>query len=111
MSMTTNAFCEMLADEVPEIKTIINEHLRDNDELLPYVFFSDVTRYVLFDGKARIKVVEFLEKHFHRLGPAIENLIAVAFVENIDNQHDLNMATRGVNAVNLVEEWRRQRSR
>ena len=44
MSMTTNAFCEMLADEVPEIKTIINEHLRDNDELLPYVFFGDVTR-------------------------------------------------------------------
>jgi hypothetical protein len=110
MSITTNAFCEMLVDEVPEIKTIMNEHLRDNDELLPYVFLGDVTRCVLSNNTARMNIVDFLERHFHRLGPAIENLIAVSFVENIDTQHDLDIATRGVNAVNLVEEWRRQKT-
>ena len=81
MSTTTNAFCESLVQQIPETRPVLNEHLDDYDELLPNVFLGDITRYVLSDGRARQKIVEFLELHFRRLGSEVEELIAVSFVE------------------------------
>jgi len=107
--MTTIAFCRKLAEQVPEAEAILQEHLDDYDELLPNVFFGDLTRYVLSDGPGRLKLVEFLEQNFHRLSPEIEELIAVSFVENLESEYDLEQATCGLTAVNLKTEWRRQK--
>jgi hypothetical protein len=109
VTMTTIEFCEKLAEQVPEIKTMLQEHLDDCDQLLPHVFFGDLARYVLSDGPGRLKMVEFLEQSFHRFGSEIEELIAVSFIENLESEYDLEHALRGLTAPNLKTEWRRQK--
>jgi hypothetical protein len=109
MPMTTIEYCEKLAEQVPEMQVVLKEHIDDYDQLLPNVFFGDLTRYVLSDGPGRLRIVEFLEESFHRLGAEVEELIAVSFIENLESEYDLEEALRGLAAVNLKKEWRRQR--
>jgi hypothetical protein len=110
MSTTTNQFCELLVEQAPDTKPLLDEHLCDYDDLLPNVFLGEITRYVLSDGLGRTAIVEFLERQFRQMGPEVEELIAVSFIENIETIYELEIATRGVNAVELKSEWRRQRS-
>jgi hypothetical protein len=107
--MTTIEFCQKLAEQVPETEAILQEHFNDYDQLLPNVFFGDLTRYILSDRPGRLKIVEFLEQSFHQHGSEIEELIAVSFIENLESKYDLEQATRGLTAANLKAEWRRQK--
>jgi len=110
MTMTTAEFCEGLAEELPDVANILTEHISDNDELLPHLFLADITRHVLADGKNRRLIVEYLETAFTSEGPEVENLIAVSFVEHLENQDELERATDGVAASRLRAEWDRQRA-
>lgn len=110
MTMTTNQFCVFLVEQVPETKHILDEHVNDNDDLLPHVFFGDLTRYVMANGLGRRKIVELLEQNFRRHDTEVEELIAVSFVENLETEFDLEQATRDVDAKELIEEWRRQKT-
>jgi hypothetical protein len=108
--MTTKAFCQLLIEQVPDIRTVLADHLNDNGELLPHVFLGDLTRYVLSNGSSKTRVVALLEESFQRLGPEVEDLISVSFVENLETENDLKQATSGLYCVNLMNEWRRQKS-
>ncbi|XZE21004.1 polymorphic toxin-type HINT domain-containing protein [Pirellulaceae bacterium SH449] len=111
LMMSTISFCERLCEQVTVARPILNEHLADYDELLPHVFLGQITRHVLSDKPGRSQIVDFLENNFHKLGPEIEELIAVSFIENIETEYDLEQATRGVSAEHLKAEWRRQKQR
>ena len=111
MTTTMNAFCQELAQQIPDIAEILSKHVNDYDELLPHVFMGDVTRYVSNDGSHRTDVVQALEKAFANEGPEVEELIAVSFVENLETQEELKKALSGVDAPRLVAEWKRQHSR
>ncbi|MBX3420055.1 MAG: hypothetical protein KF752_00725 [Pirellulaceae bacterium] len=110
MALTTIEFCQNLAEQIPDIRAIMTEHVSDNDGLLPHVFMGEVTRYVLIDGPSRPIVVAALENAFDRHGKEIEELIAVSFVENLETQQDLEIAFRGIDAPRLTAEWRRQKT-
>jgi|688.fasta_scaffold347668_2 hypothetical protein len=110
MPTTTKEFCQFLVEQVPEIRTILRNHLDDFSEMLPHVFLGELTRYVLANGASKIRIVELLEENFDRHGPEIENLISVSFVENLETEIDLENATTGISSVNLVNEWRRQKT-
>ena len=110
MTTTTAEFCEGLAEQFPDVADILAAHISDNDELLPHLFIADVARYVLADGRERKSIVEHLDNSFLSQGVEVENLIAVSFVEHLENQDELEKATSGVKAFRIHAEWNRQRS-
>jgi hypothetical protein len=102
--------CERLAREFPGISVLLREHRSDHDGLLPHVFFGDLTRYVLADGKDKVAIVQRLEDAMSQGGPDVEELICVSFVENIETRQDLDRAVAGVRGNKIREEWDRQRA-
>ena len=53
MWATPESLISTLVLEIPELRPMLDGHLRDNDgELLPHVFFGDVTRWAEGTGRA-----------------------------------------------------------
>jgi hypothetical protein len=88
-----------LVERFPGLRDQFDEHVRDNEEVLPHVFFGDVTRYVLDlyrrsregDSAARAELqalLAFLDERFAAGGPDEQNLLAVSFVENLPKPHE-----------------------
>ncbi|MEZ6070591.1 MAG: hypothetical protein R3C10_10025 [Pirellulales bacterium] len=104
----TKRLCERLASQFRGVGALLEEHLADNRELLPHVFFGDVTRYVLAGGDDKSAVVQCLEDAMHSGVPAVDELIAVSFVENIETQDELARVLVGVNGNKIRGEWNQQ---
>jgi hypothetical protein len=100
--------CEQLAREFPEVGDLLEAHLADNGELLPHVFFGDLTRYVLSDGRDKAAVVQRLEDVLSGADSAVEELIGVSFVENLETREELEHVLKGVTGNRIREEWHRQ---
>ncbi len=103
-------FCEELVRRFDDLAPMLQEHIEDNDEILPHVFMGDITRYVLSDGLQRQELVRCLDDALRKGGEEIQNLIAVSFVENLESDEELERALRNVQADAMREEWRRQRT-
>jgi hypothetical protein len=80
-------FVTWLVARHPGLAPVLDEHLGDNDELLPHVLFGDVTRYA--SALARRGSLDDLSPLLADLDGAldasddeVDNLIAVSFVEN-----------------------------
>jgi hypothetical protein len=101
-------FCKQLADEFGGVEALLREHVTYYDQLLPTVFFGDLTRYLLADPPKRAEIVRYLEIAFLGREKDIEDLIAVSLVENIETGHDLERILGGVNGTNIRKEWERQ---
>ena len=75
--------------QTPDLKPAYDEHLKNNDELLPHVFFGDVTRFVITKIESSenhemiAKLLEYLEEGLQSGDEEIENLIGVSFAENL----------------------------
>jgi len=104
----TKRLCERLASQFLGVGALLEEHLADNGELLPHVFFGDLTRYVLADGEDKVAVVQCLENAMYGGAPSVEELIAVSFVENIETLDELSQVLVGISGNKLREEWNRQ---
>lgn len=79
---------DRLVRRLPEFRDALNEHLRDNDGLLPHVLFGDLTRFVLRarkDGHDDIvrRALAFLDEALRHGDERTKNLVAVSFVENV----------------------------
>ena len=107
---STTEFCKSLVRTCPELEGLLAEHISDYDELLPNVFLGDVTRHVLTDGAGRCQIVEYLNKSSSSGDSDVENLIAVSFVENLEDREELERAVKGADAAWIVSEWERQKS-
>jgi len=108
--MTASEFCESLAEQSPLIHDILAEHISYHEELLPHVFLADVTRYVLAEGQDRRRVVQYIEDAFGATGPEVKELIAVSFIEHLENRDELERATNSVESPQIRGEWERQRT-
>ena len=79
---------------VPEVEPLYREHLKDYDELLPHVFFGDLTRFAV-DAYKRSKsgesgaaaalgrLLAVLEDAIAQPDPQLQNLVTVSFLENL----------------------------
>ena len=94
MSETTKSFVRSFVSRFPEFRGVLEEHLEDNfGELLPHLFFGDVTRYVVerFQSASRLndastlvevqRLLDFLEAAYATEGDEVEELLAVSFLE------------------------------
>lgn len=96
MNGTNVAFVKDLAGRFSGLAELLKEHARDNSgEILPHVFFGDLTRYVLSlhtaaagageSGSRRElrEILNLLEGAFSAGDPSLQELIAVSFLENL----------------------------
>lgn len=103
-----NALCHVLAARFGGLKTVYDEHIQDFDELLSHIFLADVTRYVLAAKPESREIVQTLENVFAGGDDAVENLIQVSFVENIETETEMESILEGVSGSSLRDEWKRQ---
>ncbi|CAM4522032.1 hypothetical protein NONI108955_42100 [Nocardia ninae] len=83
-------FVDELAALEPEIRPLIAEHIRDNDELLPTLLMGDIARWVAQvvqnSDDPRSRLAPFfleLERAWGDGRGPVSDLIAVSFVENV----------------------------
>ncbi|MBO0826670.1 MAG: hypothetical protein J2P24_02700 [Streptosporangiales bacterium] len=84
---------ERLVARVPGLRQSYDEHVADNDILLPHVYFGDVTRWVVADfEETRDRpdatsgwrdVVEFLEEEYPTSDDDAKAVIQQSFIENL----------------------------
>ena len=86
---TGDSFIERLLRVVPELKEAYDEHVTDNDMLLPHVFMGDITRFVIAEASSASglsavhRVLDYFESEL-RMGAAESiELIRASFVENL----------------------------
>jgi hypothetical protein len=76
---------ELLADLVasePALQPVLDEHERDNGELLPHVLFGDITRWVV-EHPANPRLLGVLERHLGDGDAYVRDLLLASFVENL----------------------------
>jgi hypothetical protein len=80
--------CEMVVKSFPALRPLFDEHLRDYDELLPHVFFGDISRWVekmlVKRGHERTLQRFFVElETIYGKDDRAENVIAASLLENL----------------------------
>ena len=92
MSEKTTAFVKELVARFPGLASLLDAHRQNNaDEILPHVFFGDVTRYVVVladksAGSELRDIITYLEEAFAGRVGEISNLISVSFLENLPRE-------------------------
>ncbi len=94
MSERSETFVREIVKRFPKLSPLLREHLHDNSgELLPHVFFGDLTRYAVAlltsaDGGLEAsrelrELLAFLEESFASGDSELCELISVSFLENL----------------------------
>ncbi len=88
--MTNNeSFVKELLRKVPELENTYEQHMANNDSLLPHVLMGDVTRFVLAGAehtqkqKSIARLLEYFEIALQSGSDEVKELIVVSFVENL----------------------------
>jgi len=71
---------------IPELQTALDEHVRDNHELLPHVFFGDVSRFArdiprTQDEELARRLAGALERMAAAPDNDVVNVVQVSFIE------------------------------
>lgn len=89
------SFVRSMVVRFPGLSALLEAHVEDNrGELLPHVFFGDVTRYVLslvlaaIDGglpprRELRDILDYLEEAYAGGDAELQELISVSFLENL----------------------------
>jgi len=109
---TTIECVNQLLKQVPELQSAYDEHLRNNDELLPHVFLGDVTRYVVRQvrsGETGLaspveRILGVLEQCMASGEEYVTELVAVSFIENLYGEDDVVKKLKGLIGPHLEKE-------
>jgi hypothetical protein len=110
VSASTVECINRLLERVPELRPAYDEHVRDNGQLLPHVFFGDVTRYVLRqvrDGNTAAshpvgQILGCLEHCMASGSEDVKELVSVSFIENLLGNDDVLATLKGMMGPNLL---------
>lgn len=89
MSQANLEYVMLLVANFPYLEPLLQDHVEDFGEVIPHVFFGDLTRYAVTafiqgDDMEQLKdLLAELERAFHAGNDEVANLIAVSFVENL----------------------------
>ena len=90
-NLTYDNFGTQLRREVPGFANVYDEHVADNDEVLPHALLGDLVRFLskeveLHGAKsiALTPAMSLLEAGMGGPDPLLQELVAVSFVENLD---------------------------
>lgn len=91
MSTSTEEFSRLSTEVAADLKPLLSEHLADFDEMLPHLFFSDVSRWVSAevaksDPSPQVKaLLDLLETSYPTADFNVQNLIDVSFIEMVED--------------------------
>jgi hypothetical protein len=87
-------FVRALVDSFPIFRSMFDEHVSDYGEILPHLFFGDLTAFCVqllvnkddVVGTAGLRqlreILDYLENAYAQGGEDVEELISVSFLEN-----------------------------
>jgi hypothetical protein len=111
MSKQTVSFVSSMVARFPSLYRLLEDHIRDNaGEVLPHVFFGEVTRYVLSllvaaRGEPRREligdVLSYLEEAYAAGDEELRELISVSFLENLPGPGESGAEVREMVGQNL----------
>lgn len=92
---TIERFLVGLLDTNKVLTILYEDHLQENDELLPHVFFGDVTRYIMQlavsstsdhreNASELLRILRFFESSYRESDEKIKNILFVSFLENLE---------------------------
>jgi hypothetical protein len=110
-------FVRELVSRFPRLKSLLSEHTADNfGEILPHVFFGDITRYVLSfvfaieagkasdeDRRELVDILKFLELSYST-NEDIQELISVSFLELLPRPEEKGAGIRDILGPELTRE-------
>jgi hypothetical protein len=86
-------FPRLLREQIPGFDRIYDEHVHDNDDVLPHLLLGDLVRFLsdevhrYGDGCAALgPAMDLLEQGMTSTDPKVQELVAVSFLENLDPQ-------------------------
>ena len=91
MSASTEAFSRLTTQAAPSLKPVLDEHLTDFDEMLPHLYFGDVSRWVSAEiakpspSPEVDALLKLLESSYPQAPDDVQNLIDVSFVEMVED--------------------------
>lgn len=94
------ALVEQLARDVPGVAPMLAEHIADYDDVLPHVFFGELTPFLIdlkdgsdADRTVLVKALSLLEEAWRRGHQDdwadVINVIDVGFIENLQGRGEL----------------------
>jgi len=94
---TTIECVNQLLQQAPELRSVYDEHIHNYDELLPHVFFGDMTRYVVWQVRLGAtgpaspvgRILRALEQCLASGDEPVAELIVVSFIENLVEDGDV----------------------
>jgi hypothetical protein len=117
MSRRTEAFVRSLVERFPALRPLLHEHLADNfGEMLPHVFFGDLTRRVLslldpsedkevFERRSELRdILTVLEAAYASGDEELQELISVSFLEHLPRPGEPGAAIRQMLGPTLSEQ-------
>jgi len=88
---TYDTFPQQLRISVPGFDRVYDEHVLDNDEVLPHVLMGDLVRFLLDDvqvhgaGSPVLRAaMALLESAMGSPDPKLQEVVAVSFLESLD---------------------------
>jgi len=117
MSDQTISFAKQIASCSPSLELLLKEHVKDNDEVLPHVFFGDIVRHVVSliltarkDGPSSsselTNILDSLEKAYSLGNGEIQELVSVSFLENLPRPGEEGAEIRGIVGPHLKKQLR-----
>ncbi len=93
-------FIQEILTQFPNTQSIFYESIRDNDELLPHLFLSDITRSIIEEVSRRQlpswipRIVNYFESNLQLdKGDPVSNLITVSFLELLPLSYESSYET------------------
>jgi hypothetical protein len=94
--MKSFALIDQLAQDVPGLAPMLAEHIADYDEVLPHLFFGELTPFLIglkngsdADRAVLVKALSMLEEAWKEGHEDVTNVIAVSFIETLQGYGDL----------------------
>jgi hypothetical protein len=113
------SYVHSVVKRFPGLLTVLDEHISDNfGEVLPHLFFGDVTRYSLeLLSKSEAgdlaslrelhQLLEYLEQSFSSDDSEVWQLIAASYIENLPNKREAGFRIRTMLGPNMQQQLRR----
>jgi len=91
-----------LLERVHELRPVYDEHICDYDELLPYVFLCDVSRYVVEQVRSGrpdwssplARILDFLEQCMASDDDKVKEMVSASFIESLAEYDDVLSSLR-----------------
>ena len=122
--LTYENIFEIIVKEIPEFKSVYDEHILDYEELLPHVLMGDFTRFVVNmyeESKSTnenkycfdvfLKALSIVEAAMNSIDINLQELISVSFLENVlgeelSNEIKLHLGESSLKELEKYEDFR-----